>query len=142
MRLLELLRHNSFQLLEPVSIIVLTLILGLLAKRLLFAALTRWAKKTPGQIDDIIVQAVKGPFMIWVLILAIHLAAQTSPLPERISGLIAKILLFLLIASMTAVGAKMASEIIRVYGTRVHGTLPVTSLTQNLARLTVIITGL
>ncbi len=142
MKLIELLQRNSFQLLAPVSVLVLTLIVGLLARRLLFSALTRWAEKTPGQVDDIVVKAIKGPFMIWVLMLAIHLAAQVSPLPEKISGLIGKVLLFLLIASLTVVGSKMASEVIRVYGARVHGALPVTSLTQNLARLTVIIIGI
>ena len=141
MKLIEQLQSHSFQLLLPVVIIALTLMLGFLVRRLLFSALTRWAKKTSGQIDDIVVKAVKGPFMIWVLMLSIHLATEVSPLPEKISRLIAKILLFLLIASLTAVGAKMAREIVRVYGTRAQGALPVTSLTQNVAQLTVIIIG-
>ena len=142
MKLIEALKQHSIQLLVPLLIIVLTLMVGFLVRRLLFSALTRWAKKTTGQIDDIIIHAIRVPFMIWVLMLAIHLAAQVSPLPDKISGLIGKILLFLLIASLTAVGSKMASEIVKVYGTRAQGTLPVTSLTQNLAQLTVIIIGI
>ncbi len=142
MRVIELLQRNSLQLLLPAFILVLTLIVGLLVRRLLFSALTHWARKTSGQMDDIIIHAVRGPFMIWILMLAIHLAAEVSPLPERIRGLIAKILLFLLIASLTMVGSKMASEMVRVYGTRAQGALPVTSLTQNLAQLAVIIIGI
>ena len=80
--------------------------------------------------------------MIWVLMLALHLAAQVSPLPDRVSGLIGKILLFLMVASLTVVGAKLASESVRIYGSRMQGSLPVTSLTQNLAQLTVIIIGM
>jgi small-conductance mechanosensitive channel len=118
------------------------MILGFLARRLLFSALARYAGKTKGQIDSIVIRAVRGPFMIWVLMLAIHLTAQISPMPERMSGLLGKVLLFLLIASFTFVASKIASEIVRVYGTRMQGALPVTSLTQNLAQLAVYIIGL
>ncbi len=142
MKWFELLREYDYQLMMPAFVLVATFLLGLLIRRLLFSALTRWAKKTSGQIDDIIVRAVRGPFLIWILMLAIHLAAQISPLPDKISNLIAKILLFLLIASLTVVGSKLASELIRAYGTRTQGALPVTSLTQNLAQLAVIIIGI
>jgi small-conductance mechanosensitive channel len=142
MKIIELVRHYHSQLLAPILIICITMMLGLLIRRLLFSALARWAAKTAGQVDDIIIRAIRGPFMIWVLMLSIHLAAQTSSLPEKISVLIGKILLFLLVASLTIVGAKLASEIVKIYGSRVQGTLPVTSLTQNLAQLTVIIIGI
>ena len=105
MRLLELLRSHSFELLAPILIFFITLVLGFLVRRLLFSALARWAKRTAGQFDDILVRAIRGPFMIWVLMLAIHLAAQVSPLPEKISGLIGKILLFLMVASLGGVAA-------------------------------------
>ncbi len=142
MKFIELLRTHSFELLAPALIFCVTLALGFVVRRLLFAALERWARRTSGQIDDIIVQAVRGPFMIWVLMLAIDLAAQFSTLPERISGLIGKILLFLLITSLTFVGARLASETVKIYGTRVQGALPVTSLTQNLAKVAVIVVGI
>lgn len=138
----EFLRDHSIEILVPLLTFILTMMLGLLARRVLFSALTRWARKTSGHVDDLIISAVRGPFMIWVLILAIHLTAQISPMPARISGLIGKVLLFLLIASFTFVGSRMASEIVKVYGTRMQGALPVTSLTQNLAQLAVIIIGL
>jgi small-conductance mechanosensitive channel len=73
--------------------------------------------------------------------LSIHLAAQVSPLSIIVSGLIAKILLFLLIASLTLVGSKIASESVRVYGSGKQGELPVTSLAQHVAQLAVIIIG-
>jgi small-conductance mechanosensitive channel len=142
MRLLGFLRIHSLQLLAPLFIFLITLILGVLVRRLLFSALTRWANKTSSQADDIVVRALRGPFMIWVLMLAIHLAAQISLLPDKISNLIAKILLFLAIASLTVVGSKLASATVKIYGSRMQGALPVTSLTQNLAQLTVIIIGI
>jgi small-conductance mechanosensitive channel len=139
---IELVRDYASQMLIPALIFCLTIALGFLVRRLLFSALARWAQKTAGQIDDIIVRAIKGPFLIWVLMLAIHLAAQISPLPDKISGLIGKVLLFLLVASLTVVGAKLASEIVKIYGSRMQGALPVTSLTQNVAQVAVIVVGI
>jgi small-conductance mechanosensitive channel len=138
MRLMELMHAYGW----PVVVIVLILAVGLVVRRLLFKALTRWAQKTSGQFDDIIVRAVRGPFVVWVLMLSIHVASQISPVPEKISSSIGKILVFLFIVSMTVVGSKIAGEAVRVYGTRNQGTLPVTSLTQNVAQLLVIIIGL
>jgi small-conductance mechanosensitive channel len=142
MRWFGFLRNHSIEILVPLVTFLLTMIVGFLARRVLLSALDRWARKTSGRVDDIIVRAIRAPFMIWVLMLAIHLTAQISPMPAKISGLIGKVLLFLLIASFTFVGSRMASEIVRVYGTRMQGALPVTSLSQNLAQLAVIIIGL
>jgi len=142
MKLIELVRSHSLQLMAPVLVFCITLIVGFVVRRLLFSALARWARKTSGQLDDIVVHAVRGPFMVWVLMLGLHLATQISPLPDKVSNLIAKILLFLMVASLTFVGAKLASEIVRLYGSRMQGTLPVTSLTQNMAQVAVIIVGI
>jgi small-conductance mechanosensitive channel len=142
MRLIELLRSESARLFIPLLVFCITLILGWIVRRILFATLARWAKKTSGQIDDILVRSIRGPFMIWVLMLAIHLGAEVSPLPPKISGLIAKILLFLLVASLTVAAAKLASEIVKAYGNRMQGALPVTSLTQNLVQILVIVIGI
>jgi small-conductance mechanosensitive channel len=141
MILFEFVRNHSIQLLTPALVFCITLILGFVVRRVLFGALARWANKTSGKFDDIVVQALRGPFMIWVLMLALHLAAQISILPDKISDLIAKILLFLMISSLTFVGARLASEMVRNYGSKVQGTLPVTSLTQNMAQVAVIIVG-
>lgn len=142
MNFMRLLQNQDIPVLAPVVILLTTLIVGWVARRLLFAALIRWSLKTSSKIANIIVRSTKGPFMVWVLMLAIHLAAQVSPLPDKISNLVAKTLLFLLIVSLTAVGSKVASEAIKAYGSRAQGMLPVTSLTQNLAQLAVVVIGL
>ncbi len=142
MKVIEFMRNHSIQLLTPALIFFITLVLGFVVRRILFGTLARWAKKTSGKFDDIVVQALRGPFMIWVIMLALHLAAQLSVLPNRISDLIAKILLFLMITSLTFVGARLASETVKNYGAKVQGTLPVTSLTQNMAQVAVIIVGI
>jgi small-conductance mechanosensitive channel len=132
----------SWQYLIPLLILGTTLIGGFFIRRLVFRTLSRWCRKTKNQADDLIIRAIRGPFMIWVLMVGIQLATQASPLPSKISSLISKALLILLIVSITAVAAKTASELIRIYGNRLQGALPVTSLSQNLARLAVIAIGI
>ncbi len=139
---MSLLRDFGLQALIPLSVLTATLIVGLWARRLIFRALLRWSQKTQNKADDLIVRSIRGPFMIWMLMLGIHLAAQVSSLPDRISNLIAKVMLILLIVSITAVAAKTASGIIQIYGNRMQGALPVTSLSQNLARLAVFAVGI
>jgi small-conductance mechanosensitive channel len=135
--------HNfRWQMLIPLLVLGSTMIVGFAARQLIFRSLFRWSRKTKNQADDLIVSAIRGPFMIWVLMIGIHLAAQASPLPQKISSMVSKALLILLIASVTAVAAKTASEAIRTYGNRLQGALPVTSLSQNLARLSVLAIGI
>ncbi|MCI0555613.1 MAG: mechanosensitive ion channel family protein [Anaerolineae bacterium] len=100
-----------------------------------------WAKKTETRWDDILVYAISGPFMIWVVILGLRLAVQTSELPEKVTDLIARSLLVLLVVSLMIVTSRLAGHFVKLYGGQIRGTLPVTSLTHNLLRLTVISIG-
>jgi small-conductance mechanosensitive channel len=139
---MDLFKGFSWQAVLPFFVLGTTLVVGLVVRRWIFRVLSGWCLRTKNQADDLIVHALRGPFMIWVLMLGLHLSAQASPLSEKISNLISKVLLILLIVSITAVAAKTASEVVRVYGNRLQGALPVTSLTQNLARISVIIIGI
>lgn len=125
----------------PLAVLVVVTIAGLIAKRFVFRALDRWAKGTASRIDDVVVHSLRAPFLLWVVILGLHVAAQSSALPGRIVDLVSSTLLVLWIISLTMVSARMASDLVRVYGTD-SGALPVTTLTQNLARVAVVTVGL
>jgi len=126
----------------PLGVLVVTLIVGWIAKRLLLRALRRGTEKTKTRVDDILIQAFSGPSMIWLLILGLHLATQFSELSDRATGLIGKSLLILWVVSLTIVAARLAGSLVKKYGGEIRGALPVTSLTQNLARIGVIIIGM
>ncbi len=136
------LQHDWMKLVIPLGVLVITLVVGFGAKRLLFRALQRWAATTKTRADDIFIHAFSGPFMIWVLMLALHFAAQSSDLPERVTAWIGKGLLILWISSLMIVASRLASNLIKHYGGEMRGTLPVTSLTQNLARIVVFTIGI
>ncbi|MBI4470653.1 MAG: mechanosensitive ion channel family protein [Acidobacteria bacterium] len=115
--------------------------IGWVAKRVLLKIAQRWADQTVTRVDNILIEAMKGTVMFWVLILGLHLATQFSPLPDRLAALIGRSLLILLILSLTTVATRVTGKLVKVYGSQLQGALPVTSLTQNLARLGVVTVG-
>jgi len=139
--LLENLRQQWTALIAPLTIFLVVVVIGFFVRRHLFVVLNRWAERSKGQLDDLLVVALRGPFMLWVVILALHLATQSSQIPDRYAAILAKILLSLWIISLTVVAAKMAGAMIRLYSSHVPAALPVTTLTQNLASFMAVTIG-
>ncbi len=133
--------HHWEQLIIPCCVLALTLAAGYLAKRILERLLRGWAARSKGPTAQIVINAFKGPFMIWVLILGTHLAMQSSELPHTATSWIGRILLVLWILSLTSICSRLAGELIRLHGTSSAGAMPVTTLTQTLAQLAVVILG-
>ncbi len=129
------------QLIVPICVLAFTLAIGYAAKRLMTRLLRPWAARATGHAAQIVIDALKGPFMIWVLILGTHLAMQSSELPYRATFMIGRILLVLWILSLTLISSRLAGDLIRFYGSDIPGALPVTTLTQTLAQLGVVILG-
>lgn len=135
-------RHLLEQLIAPACVLALTLAVGYAAKRVIVRLLRDWAKRSKGQAAPIVINALAGPFMIWVLILGTHLAMQSSNLPPRVTLWIGRILLGLWILSLTVVASRLAGDLIRFHGSGIPGALPVTTLSQTLAQVAVVILGL
>jgi len=134
--------HHWEQLLIPIGVLALTLVVGYTAKRILLGALRGWAARSKSKAPNITADALAHPFMIWVLILGTHLAMQSSDLPRHYTLIIARILLVLWYLSLTIMAARLAGDLIRVHGAAVPGAMPVTTLSQTLAQLAVVILGL
>ncbi|MBM3244674.1 MAG: mechanosensitive ion channel family protein [Candidatus Omnitrophica bacterium] len=125
----------------PLIIFLVVLFAGFIAKKVIFNRLSRWKKKTSTQLVGVIIQTAKGPFMIVCLVLALYLALQFSKLPENIMHVMSKSALILGIISVVLALANLSSGIIKIYASRLDSALPVTSLTQNIARIFVFSIG-
>jgi len=137
-----LLRFASLaEMLMPLIIFLVVLSIGFIAKKIIFNRLTHWVKKTSAKLDDIIVQPAKGPFMVLCLMLSLYFALQFSKLPENIAHIMSKSILILCIISVVLALANLLSGIIKFYASRSDSTLPITSLTQNIARILVFSIG-
>ena len=130
------------ELLLPVLAIPVTIVFGYIIRRVIFDRLARWSKKTRTQIDDILVSTLKGPFIIWFLMLGIYFALEVSKLPEKTVYIAGKVLLLLGIFSIILVLANLAAKLIKTYSGRFEIALPATSLTQNITRVVIFGVGI
>jgi len=119
----------------PLAIFLATIFAGVAVKRVIFVRLSRWALTTKHQIDDIIIESIRQPLMIWFVMLGLYLALGATSLPEHWVQTIGKILVALGIFSATLAIAAMVGKLISLYAAKIEGVMPVTSLTQNISRI-------
>ncbi len=143
---METIRHllttNPMSLLLPLVIFAVTLAVGSVARSLFLRALRAWTTRKQTRGGLILGDALRGPIFIWIIILALHLAIESSELPPRVVAWGAKILLVLWILSFTIMSVRIAGNLVRYYGGQVPGALPVTTLAETLAQLAVVILGI
>jgi small-conductance mechanosensitive channel len=135
----EYIRHDPMQLILPLVVLFATLAVGRLLKGIVFKILRKWAAHSKSYVATIVMHALDGPFMIWVLILGLHFATQSSELPHRWLARLAQLLLVLWVLSLAIMLSRALGNIIRFYGSDIPGALSVTTLTQNLAQIGVVI---
>jgi small-conductance mechanosensitive channel len=134
--------EEPMEVIMPLAIFLATFLGAWLVRRLVLRALNSWSERTESRAGRVMYQALRGPTMIWAIILAVHLAFQSSDLPARFTNLGSKALLALWIVSLTVMCMRMTGDMVRHYGAQVPGAMPVTTLTQNLAQIGVVILGL
>ncbi|HWB83750.1 MAG TPA: mechanosensitive ion channel family protein [Bryobacteraceae bacterium] len=137
----DLFLNHPMALIVPLIVFLVTILVGYVVRRLLMRALRAWTTRTQSRPGLILSQALPGPILIWVLILAVHLAMQSSAAPSSVTFWGARLLLVLWIISLTMLSRRIVRDMVRLYGSQVSGALPVATLTQNLAQLAVVILG-
>jgi small-conductance mechanosensitive channel len=138
----EILLHRPMEIVAPTLVFLIALAVGYLLRRAFLHTLRAWSTRSRSRPARILDEALRGPTVIWLLILAGHLAIQSSDLPAQVNRWETRIALVLWILSLTLMCARIAGDMVRYYGSEVPGALPVTTLTQNLAQMSVAILGL
>ena len=133
--------NHPEELLTPLVVFAVTLAAGYLVRRFLLTALDSFSKRTDSRPARILAQALRGPILIWVLILAVHVAIQSSALPAQVTRWAPQVLQLLFIFSLTLMCMRVAGDLVRFYGAQIPGAVPVTTLTETLAELMVLIIG-
>jgi small-conductance mechanosensitive channel len=138
----RLVQADPMLLIWPLCVFLLVWIAGWVVRRFTRRVLTAWTARTHSRFGVVLGEAIHGPFLIWTVMLGVHLAVQASRLPVHFTQWSAKALLILWITSLTLLGMRIAGDLVRNYGSQVAGgVLPVTTLTQNLAQLAVVLVG-
>src|SRR4051794_7437834 len=91
----RILAHDPMQFVWPSVTFAITFLIGLGVRYLVIRALRAWTARTQSRPGLILTGALRGPTLIWVLIVAVHLGIQTSELPARITAIPTKVLLVL-----------------------------------------------
>jgi small-conductance mechanosensitive channel len=124
-----------YEMLLPLAIVLVTVGAGYVIRQIILLRLARWARESKSQFADIAVSVVRGPFLIWFLMLGIYLALQFSQLPPNVVALTGKTLLALGIFSVTLILANLATRLTKIHSDKLDIALPATSLTQNIVRI-------
>jgi small-conductance mechanosensitive channel len=112
------------------------LVAGLAVRGLLFHSMKKWAARTKTSVDDLLIGALRGPSIIWVLLLAFHFALQTSDLGPAYVRYGTLAIGALLILSVTVFLANLVGKLV---SPSLQGlSLPATGLSQAILKGTVL----
>jgi small-conductance mechanosensitive channel len=137
----RILIRDPMEVVWPALIFLAVFLGGWLVRWVVLRALKAWTSRTGSRPGLILTEALRGPLLIWSVILAVHTSVQLSDLPVKATRWGARVALVLWIVSLTLMGMRMAGNLVRYYGGQVPGALPVTTLSRNLAQLAVFLLG-
>ncbi|OGS27113.1 MAG: hypothetical protein A2297_08205 [Elusimicrobia bacterium RIFOXYB2_FULL_48_7] len=112
-------------------------------RQVLFKFLQKWVGKTQTNIDDIIINSIKTPFLFWGVLLGISFAMKATSLSQKVSVFVDKITIIIWVISLTLVVSRIVVETIKAYSEKLQqsNAFPVTTLTRNVANITIFTIG-
>lgn len=125
----------------PATIALISVVVGIVLQHLIGTRLMRAAQKSKWRGDDIIIQGLKGKIVLWTIIIGLYSALPMIKLPLEYAGLAQKILLVLVIASITLAISSILGGFMRTYAGGDKGTVISTSIFSILARIIVMTIG-
>jgi small-conductance mechanosensitive channel len=130
------------KLIVPAALFAAIVLAGLVIRRFLFAFFRKWAASSDSELDQLLTGTLRGPIVIWSVIVGLHVTSLTADIPPHYQRYIHPFIEVLWVWSITAALSRLAGNAVRFYGGKVRGTNAVTSLTQKLAQLFVVALGL
>lgn len=125
--------------LVPAAAALAGLVLGLLARRAILPVLARAAKRSAWKYDDVVVEALRSPLVLWFTLGGIYAAVEILRLPEKGDRALTQVLLVLAILSVTWALARFTVRALRTGAS--EGALPSVSLIANVAAAGVWVLG-
>jgi small-conductance mechanosensitive channel len=132
---------DPFVLAIPFALLIGTILLGLVARRIMFKLVRGWAKRTDSQLDRLLIDTLRGPIALWIVILALHVATKNSEIPQPYKNYFPPTLQVLWGLSFTIAISQFAGSMVRFYGSSLSGAKSVSSLSQKLVQFSILIIG-
>ena len=129
--------QRVLEMLLPLGIFVIVLSAGYALRGYLLARISRLARANDYRMGDAVLSAVRTPFLLLCIMLAIYAALEFSNLPNAFVAKADKGLSILAVFICAMVAANILTGFTRIRAERIDSVLPVTSLTENVIRIVV-----
>jgi len=123
----------------PIAAALGGLAVGILVRRTLLRWVARWAEKSSWKYDDVLVDALNGPVVVWFALFGLRLAVRLMSLAPEVERPVSTAILVLGILSVSWAVARFAGGALRTGAKAGH--LPAVSLFASIARLVIMIIG-
>ncbi len=122
------------------TVVVVTGILFIF-RAFLFKFLHRWASKTQTDIDNIIINTIKTPFVLLCVGIGLHVAVETSEIPTKYSFYLIKIIHTLLVLFFTIAVANVSTQLFTKYIEKKEISIQSTSLLNIIIKIAIYLIG-
>ena len=116
-------------------------LIGRLVTRTVCRRLSAWAAKTAWKWDALVIEAIRRGIPFWSFLLGLHMAIGFWTLPPQLAQTLSQALFVLAWLSVTFISAGLVGKLIVLYSRQFEQALPVTSLTEHIAKVLITILG-
>jgi hypothetical protein len=105
---------NWLDIIIPLMVALASVVLAFWARRVLFVAFTRWARKVKWQGANIVTESTYGVIHLWLLLLGIYVALRVSKLSSGLVTLLGQFFASLFIISLALVVINITQRMLRL----------------------------
>ena len=129
------------QVVIPLIFIAGAFLLGIIFDKIILKEIKKIAARTKWEGDEVIIHALQGMTMFWFFAAGFYGALRYIELSQRLTDFFEKMLLVLVILSITLALAKILVGFVNLYSRKVGGVLLSTTMFANITRILVFIIG-
>jgi small-conductance mechanosensitive channel len=133
--------HSLEKLLAPLILAVITAVLLLISRSILFRIFHRWGDKTNSTLDDLIIQAIKFPSIFWCLAMGLYLGVNLSEYDGKYLFYVSRTIHILLVFSITLASAHLITKIFNYYVQKSDIPIPSTGLVSGILKGIILAVG-
>lgn len=137
--MLSTLSNLAGKILVPLAAVLASLLIGLIFQRFIFSKLHKIAKRTEVRWDDVLIMSLKGMIVLWFFLIGVAIALKTIYLPPDIFTLSNKLIVILLMFSVTLLFGRVSIRFVNLYMDRITG-IPAT-IFRNLTAIIIYLVG-
>ena len=131
-----------YQLAWSAIVILSCYLLGRLVSRTVCQRLSVWATKTHWQWDVLVIQALQRGIPLWSLLLGLSIALGFWQFPVHLYDTLTRAIYVVAWLAATFIAANLVAKLVVLYGGQFANAMPVTSLTEHIAKIAIVLLGL